>query len=144
MWTTSRAHCGWFQRWTAHVSSKKRKRQVWKLSSHRSISHSCSSEGMKPLLPPWHQPLRQDPCSLLWETARSAEDLIFFLLQISLLETYRTSLWREHGRERVGRTERVAAWKHTHSVQFSLSVMSSSLRPHGLQHATPLRPSPTP
>ena len=29
------------------------------------------------------------------------------------------------------------------SVQFSCSVMSDSLRPHGLQHARPLCPSPT-
>ena len=31
-----------------------------------------------------------------------------------------------------------------HSVQFSLSVMSNSLRPHELQHARPPCPSPTP
>ena len=30
------------------------------------------------------------------------------------------------------------------SVQFSHSVMSNSLRPHGLQHARPPCPSPTP
>ena len=30
------------------------------------------------------------------------------------------------------------------SVQFSRSVLSDSLRPHGLQHARPLCPSPTP
>ena len=30
------------------------------------------------------------------------------------------------------------------SVQFSCSVMSNSLRPHGLQHTRPLCPSPTP
>ena len=30
------------------------------------------------------------------------------------------------------------------SVQFSRSVVSNSLRPHGLQHARPLCPSPTP
>ena len=29
-------------------------------------------------------------------------------------------------------------------VQFSQSVMSDSLRPHGLQHTKPPRPSPTP
>jgi len=34
---------------------------------------------------------------------------------------------------------------HIHiSVQFSHSVISNSLRPHGLQHAKPLCPSPTP
>ena len=32
----------------------------------------------------------------------------------------------------------------THSVQFICSVMSDSLRPHGLQHARPPCPSPTP
>ena len=32
----------------------------------------------------------------------------------------------------------------THSVQFSCSVVSDSLRPHGLQHARPPCPSPTP
>ena len=31
-----------------------------------------------------------------------------------------------------------------HSVQFSLPVVSNSLRPHGLQHARPSCPSPTP
>ena len=31
-----------------------------------------------------------------------------------------------------------------HSVQFSHSVMSNSLQPHGLQHARPPCPSPTP
>ena len=33
---------------------------------------------------------------------------------------------------------------HLCSVQFSLSVVSNSLRPHGLQHTRPLCPSPTP
>ena len=31
-----------------------------------------------------------------------------------------------------------------HTVQFSLSVVSDSLRPHGLQHTRPPCPSPTP
>ena len=38
-------------------------------------------------------------------------------------------------------------WKETEEyilVQFSHSVVSNSLRPHGLQHARPLCPSPTP
>ena len=34
--------------------------------------------------------------------------------------------------------------KRRSSVQFSRSVVSDSLRPHGLQHARPLCPSPTP
>ena len=34
-------------------------------------------------------------------------------------------------------------WIHN-SVQFSCSVVSNSLRPHGLQHARPPYPSPTP
>ena len=34
--------------------------------------------------------------------------------------------------------------KIPHSVQFSRSVVSDSLRPHGLQHARPPCPSPTP
>ena len=33
---------------------------------------------------------------------------------------------------------------YTHSVQFSCSVVSSSLQPHKLQHARPPCPSPTP
>ena len=33
---------------------------------------------------------------------------------------------------------------HQHSVQFSCTVMSNSLWPHGLQHARPSCPSPTP
>ena len=33
---------------------------------------------------------------------------------------------------------------HASSVQFSHSVVSDSLRPHGLQHARPPCPSPTP
>ena len=35
-------------------------------------------------------------------------------------------------------------WSRTTSVQFSRSVVSDSLRPHGLQHARPPCPSPTP
>ena len=34
--------------------------------------------------------------------------------------------------------------KNIYSVQFSCSVVSNSLRPHGLQHARPPCPSPTP
>ena len=34
--------------------------------------------------------------------------------------------------------------QNQNSVQFSCSVVSNSLRPHGLQHATPPCPSPTP
>ena len=34
--------------------------------------------------------------------------------------------------------------KYMHSVQFSHSVVSHSLQPHGLQHTTPPCPSPTP
>ena len=37
-----------------------------------------------------------------------------------------------------------ALFVHWLSVQFSHSVMSDSLRPHGLQHARPPCPSPTP
>ena len=40
------------------------------------------------------------------------------------------------------RTERCQG--ATHSVQFSRSVVSDSLRPHELQHARPPCPSPTP
>ena len=36
------------------------------------------------------------------------------------------------------------AWQATVSVQFSRSVMSDSLRSHGLQHARPPCPSPIP
>ena len=36
------------------------------------------------------------------------------------------------------------AYEHISSVQFSCSVVSDSLRPHGLQHARPPCPSPTP
>ena len=35
-------------------------------------------------------------------------------------------------------------WPYGTSVQFICSVMSDSLRPHGLQHARPPCPSPTP
>ena len=35
-------------------------------------------------------------------------------------------------------------WDKDSSVQFSCSVMSDSLQPHGLQHARPPCPSPTP
>ena len=45
--------------------------------------------------------------------------------------------------ERESRTNTVAL-KHTHSVQFSRSVVSDSLRPHGLQHTRPPCLSPTP
>ena len=51
----------------------------------------------------------------------------------------------EHSRGRIewGWIEKVAL-KHTHSVQFSCSVVSDSLRPHESQHARPPCPSPTP
>ena len=42
------------------------------------------------------------------------------------------------------RVEKGALKKRFTSVQFSLSVMSDSLRPHGLQHARLPCPSPTP
>ena len=35
-------------------------------------------------------------------------------------------------------------WSQFSSVQFSCSVKSNSLQPHGLQHASLLCPSPTP
>ena len=35
-------------------------------------------------------------------------------------------------------------WFHFSSVQFSRSVVSNSLQPHGLQHSRPPCPSPTP
>ena len=38
----------------------------------------------------------------------------------------------------------VLSWWRKKSVQFSLSVVSDSLRPHGLQHARPPCPSPIP
>ena len=37
-----------------------------------------------------------------------------------------------------------AKWMDLSSVHFSHSVVSDSLQPHGLQHARPLCPSPTP
>ena len=39
---------------------------------------------------------------------------------------------------------RGSSWKYNHSVQFSHSVMSDCLLPHGLQHTRPPCPSPTP
>ena len=48
------------------------------------------------------------------------------------------------GEERIKCMERIT-WKLTYSsVQFGLLVQSNSLRPHGLQHARPPCPSPTP
>ena len=48
----------------------------------------------------------------------------------------------------MGRTKREGLWNrplgYLNSVQFSCSVVSDSLRPHGLQHARPPYPSPTP
>ena len=45
----------------------------------------------------------------------------------------------------LGNTMNSRAWRATaQSVQFSRSVMSDSLRPHGLQHTRPPSPSPTP
>ena len=38
----------------------------------------------------------------------------------------------------------MALFENFRSVQFSCSVVSNSLRPHGLQHARPPHPSPTP
>ena len=48
------------------------------------------------------------------------------------------------GHKELDTTERLSTCAHTHSVQFSCSVVSDSLRPHGLQHARPPCPSPIP
>ena len=40
-------------------------------------------------------------------------------------------------------TQQITQFKHS-SVQFSCSVLSNSLRPHGLQHLRPPCPSPSP
>ena len=42
-----------------------------------------------------------------------------------------------------GKSDR-RGWKRIQSVQFSRSVVSNSLQPHGLQHTRPPCPSPTP
>ena len=42
----------------------------------------------------------------------------------------------------LGLNQKIGHWNH--SVQFSRSVVSDSLRPHGLQHPRPHCPSPTP
>ena len=55
---------------------------------------------------------------------------VIFLSQLSLNET---SLCKKS-----------TCWDLNVSVQFSRSVVSNSLRPHGPQHATPPCPSPTP
>ena len=55
-------------------------------------------------------------------------------------QTGRTDLCTKLGKEKEGWTDRVTV-KHTHSVQFSHSVVSDSLWPHGLQHARPPCPS---
>ena len=52
-------------------------------------------------------------------------------------------MWTKREKERVERIGKTAL-TYIHSVQFSLSVVSDSLRPHELQHARPHCPSPTP
>ena len=63
--------------------------------------------------------------------------------QVSLLKTSRINLegalWG-----RAGEGWSVRQWTPHSSVQFSLSVVSDSLRPHGWQHARLPCPSPTP
>ena len=61
--------------------------------------------------------------SILWHSA-------FFIVQLS--HPYMTT----------GKT--IALTQSVSSVQFSRSVVSDSLRPHGLQHIRPPCPSPTP
>ena len=51
--------------------------------------------------------------------------------------------WTLLEKARMGWFERIAL-KHVYSVQFSCSVMSDSLQPHGLQHARLPCPSPNP
>ena len=53
---------------------------------------------------------------------------------------------RELSQEGEARKASLTAWKGVgySSVQFRRSVVSDSLRPHGLQHARPPCPSPTP
>ena len=59
-------------------------------------------------------------------------------------QTQRTDLWTQWRRERVGRVESNTEIYTFSSVQFSCSVASDSLWPHGLQHARLPCPSPTP
>ena len=64
-------------------------------------------------------------------------------LALNLSQFLRSSsnIWDTRSQERLPNVEHRIC---LHSVQFSRSVMSDSLRPHGLQHTRPPCPSPTP
>ena len=49
-----------------------------------------------------------------------------------------------NGRDLTEAEDTKKRWQEYTEVQFSCSVMSNSLRPHGLQHLRPPCPSPTP
>ena len=71
-----------------------------------------------------------------------------------LMNLFAEQKWRHRHREQTcGHKRKGKGWTNGEgsietykfsSVQFSRSVVSDSLRPHGLQHARPPGPSPTP
>ena len=75
----------------------------------------------KPVISPW-------PCRHVSKYGQSRTKMAYF--QQSCLSGYPEMPWPRRG-----------AWKR---LLFCCSVMSKSLRPHGLQHARPPCPSPTP
>ena len=66
----------------------------------------------------------------------------------SLVNSSASLLWRaKSNRSKIPFRTVLIPWQHCHllcSVQFSRSVVSDSSGPHGLQHARPPCPSPTP
>ena len=66
----------------------------------------------------------------------------------AMRETWVRSLgWEDPLEENRANHSSILAWRNlwtVSSVQFSYSVVSDSLRPHGLQHARPRCPSPIP
>ena len=78
-------------------------------------------------------------CTVLWTSVHSSSGTLSIRsnpLNLSF------PLYNHKGFD-LGHTRKVL-WVSLCSVQFSHSVVSDSLRPHGLQHARPPCPSPTP
>ena len=61
----------------------------------------------------------------------------------TLSKDHKTEKVSFHSNSKEGQCQRISNY-HISSVQFSISVVSNSLWPHGLQHTRPPCPSPTP
>ena len=96
------------------------------------------------------EPVLEAQCAKVWELKAQGATVIVESLQFCkffFLKFYSFSQWISDKNPLMlpaGVREKEPSWNMLSSVQFSHSVISDSLRPHGSQHARPPCPSPTP